>query len=70
MNREECEKLILEKLKEISDIYLEYNQKGEYLSLCFMKREDNDLYFSFNNNYNHEDINKPLDFTKFEKEKR
>lgn len=47
-----------------------YMEKGEYLSLCFMKHEDNELYFTFNNNYNHEDINKPLDCTKFEKEKR
>lgn len=70
MNRKECEKLIFQKLKEIKDIYLKYNPKGEYLSLCFMKHEDNELYFTFNNNYNHEDKNKPLDYTKFEKEKR
>lgn len=66
MEREKCEKLILEKLKEIKDIYLEYNSKGEYLSLCFMKNEDNKLYFSFNNDYSHKDIDKQIDFTKFE----
>lgn len=70
MEREKCEKLIFKKLKEITDIYLEYNKKGEYLSLSFIKLEDNELYFSFNNDYGRKDINKPLNFTKFEKENK
>lgn len=69
MNKKQCEKLILEKLKEIGDIYLQYNPKGDYLSLCFMN-EDNELYFSFNNDYNEKDQSKPIKVARFEKYKR
>ena len=68
MNKKQCEKLILEKLKEIGDIYLQYNPKGDYLNLCFMKDEDNELYFSFNNSYAEKDQSKPINFTRFEKD--
>lgn len=54
MNRKECEKLIFQKLKEIKDIYLEYNPKGEYLSLSIIV-EKNKAYLSFNNQYYGED---------------
>lgn len=37
MERKECEKLIFKKLKEIKDIYLQYNPQGDFLKLCFMK---------------------------------
>ena len=61
MNRKECEKLIFQKLKEIKDIYLEYNPKGEYLSLSIIV-EKNKSYLSFNNRYYEEDKKKPIDF--------
>ena len=61
MKREKCEKLILEKLKEIKDIYLEYNPKGEYLSLSIIV-EKNKSYLSFNNQYYGEDKKKSIDF--------
>ena len=69
MNKKQCEKLILEKLKEIGDIYLQYNPKGDYLNLCFMN-EDNELYFSFNNSYTEKDKSKPIKVTRFEKYER
>ena len=61
MKREKCEKLIFHKLKEIKDIYLEYNPKGEYLSLSIIV-EKNKSYLSFNNQYYEEDKKKPIDF--------
>ena len=70
MNKKQCEKLILEKLKEIGDIYLQYNPEGDYLNLFFMKDEDNELYFSFNNSYTEKDKSKPINFTRFEKDER
>lgn len=60
MKREKCEKLILEKLKEINDIYLEYNPKGEYLNLSIIV-EKNKSYLSFNNQYYEEDKKNPID---------
>lgn len=61
MNKKQCEKLIFQKLKEIMDIYLEYNPKGEYLSLSIIV-EKNKAYLSFNNRYYGEDKKKPIDF--------
>lgn len=69
MNKKQCEKLILKKLKEIKDIYLQYNPKGDYLNVFFMK-EDNELYFGFNNSYTEKDQSKPINFARFEKDER
>lgn len=44
MTREECEKLIAEKLHEIIDIYLQYNPDGRYLSMTFQKDENGRFY--------------------------
>lgn len=65
MEREKCEKLILEKLKEIKDIYLEYNPKGEYLSLSIIVKK-NKAYLGFNNQHYGEDKKKPIDFWAFQ----
>lgn len=48
MNRQECEKLIIEKLKEIVTIYHEYNQDGNYLSLAYLRDEDGASYMGAN----------------------
>ena len=34
INRKECEEQILELLKEIREVYRDYNPQGEYLSMC------------------------------------
>ena len=36
MTREECENKILEKMKEIKNIYAEYNKDGEYLTISII----------------------------------
>lgn len=36
LSRIECESAILRKMKEIIDIYHEYDQDGNYLSLCII----------------------------------
>lgn len=70
MNKKQLEKQILVKLKEIRDIYLQYNPYGDYFTLCFMKNSDNEVYYNFNNNYTQEDKSKPINFVKFEKENK
>ena len=55
MTREECEKRILEKLKEIKEIYEEYNPNADYLSL-FVRKD----FLQFNNVYWAEDSKHPL----------
>lgn len=34
MTRDKCEKLITEKIKEIYEIYKQYNPEGKYLTAC------------------------------------
>ena len=53
MTREECEKLIAEKLHEIAEIYLQYNPAGKYLSLTFQvnKADETNHHYQFNNEY-------------------
>lgn len=48
ITREECEKQILEKCKEISDILKEYDPYADYLSIHITP---NDEYISVNNNH-------------------
>lgn len=48
MNRQECEKIILEKLEEIVAIYHEYNQEGNYLSLTYLRDDDGFSYIARN----------------------
>ena len=50
MGRIECEKAIIQKMREIMDIYHEYNPDGEYLSMTIV----ND-HFSVNNIYFEDD---------------
>ena len=56
MNKEECEKLIAEKLHEIVDIYHQYNPDGKYLTLCYSDQEGG-IYFSASNCYWEEKCN-------------
>ena len=53
MTREECEKLIVEKLHEIAEIYLQYNPAGKYLNLTFQvnKADEAKHHYQFNNEY-------------------
>ena len=48
MTREECEKQILEKCKEISEIVKQYDPTADYLSITITP---DDEYISVNNNY-------------------
>ena len=48
MTRSECEKKLEEKLREIVDIYHEYNPGGRYLSLTYLNNDD-DGYINVNN---------------------
>lgn len=42
MSREECEAKILEKLKEIKDICLEFNPQESHISMYIIKHNDSD----------------------------
>ena len=55
MTREECEKILIEKLKEMQEIYKQYNPEGEYLTMCIMTD-----YLSINNDYSNEYAAKPI----------
>lgn len=75
MTREECEKLMAEKLHEIAEIYLQYNPDGKWLALSFHADREG-RYFSIVNAYWDEkiasdgnvireegrDINHPIDY--------
>lgn len=59
MNREECETLILQKLKEIKAIAKQYDKSEEfYLSMSI-----HDYYMAVNNNY--WETETPLDATEY-----
>ena len=62
MNRQQCEAAILEKMKEIVEIYHEYHPLGRYLSLTYLCEGDD--WIQFNNRYweDGEDVNIPIDF--------
>ena len=70
MTRQECEKAIADKMREIVGIYHNYNPDGKYISLCYMK-EDGDETIHGNNRYwtaqntdgvDGEDKDLPIDF--------
>ena len=69
MTRAECEKRILEKLKEIENIHKEYNPNANYLSLSIR-----DNGYHFNNSYwvtideIGEDADYPINYNEYEKE--
>ena len=46
MTREECENQMLSKLKEIWDIFKEYDPQGNHLSLCAIEKEGEPLYLN------------------------
>ena len=55
MTRQECENLIIEKLKEIDKIHKEYNPNGDYLSMCILNND-----YNVNNEYWDDDTNYPI----------
>lgn len=63
MTREECEKRILKKLKEIKAIHEAYNPNANYLSILV-----NEDFLQFNNAYWAEDSKYPLYGSEFLKE--
>lgn len=56
MEREECERKILELIKQACEVYFEYNPSGTYLKIAAV-----DGTIMFNNAYFMEDWRKPLD---------
>ena len=70
MTREQCERLLLKKLHDIKNIYLQYNPDGKYLTLVFATDERGD-YFQFNNRYweDGEDVNIPISYSEIVKPK-
>ena len=56
MGRIECEKAIIQKMREIMDIYHEYNPDGKRLSMTIL----ND-HFSVSNTYYEEDYDHQID---------
>lgn len=48
MNRQQCEAAILEKMKEIVEIYHRYHPEGKYLSLTYIEVDEGE-YIQFNN---------------------
>ncbi len=57
MDRRECEELILEKLKEIGEIYKQYNEDGNWL---FLNVNIKDGEHCMHNEYWEDDIEKPI----------
>ena len=55
MERKECEEKMMEKLKEIVDIYKQYNPKGDYLSMCYTE-----FGIMINNEFYSNDKEKPI----------
>lgn len=68
MNRAECEARIAKKLKEIIDIYAQYNPEGKYLSLTIFPKHSIQFW---NQNYDDDtiDVEYPIDYwERFDKE--
>lgn len=57
MNKEECEKKLVNKIKEMWDIYKEYNPEGDFINVCISNEN-----LIINNKYFGEDGNKPIDY--------
>lgn len=64
MDRHDCEKIILEKLKDIISIYHEYNPNGKYLTLSYSQGEEFEgiEIFNINNAYFGEDSEFPIKY--------
>lgn len=55
MNREECESKLLEKAREMREIYRQYNSEDDYLTICI-----SDNYIAINNSGFNEDYSLPV----------
>ena len=55
MGREECERAIIAKMKEIREIYEQYNPDGRRLSLFYI-----DDHYSVDNSYRTDDSDHPI----------
>lgn len=60
MTRQECEKAIMKKAREMVDILHQYAPEGNHLSLAYIN-EDGDGYISIHNCYWNEDKENPID---------
>lgn len=60
MTRSECEVLILQKMKEMVDIYHKYNPHGEYLSVYYVANERGGHVVHINNKYWEDDAEAPV----------
>lgn len=59
MTRKECEQKILNKIKEIREIYKEYNPDGDYLTISINPQTG---YIAFNNAYYDTDAEYTLNY--------
>lgn len=57
MTKEECEKKLVNKIKEMWDIYKEYNREGDFINVCISNEN-----LIINNKYFGDDGNKPIDY--------
>lgn len=70
MTRAECETKILEKMKEIWNIYREYNPEGNYFTAYVINHPhpSEELFISFNNSHYEEDnidAERPLNYDSY-----
>lgn len=65
LTRKECERQIIEKLKEIAKIHKQYNPNANYLDLCII---ESDGYYNAVNQYSSVDKDAPINVYVFEKE--
>lgn len=57
MTKEECEKKLVNKIKEMWDIYKEYNPEGDFINVYISNG-----ILTINNRYYGADGNKPIDY--------
>lgn len=63
MERRDCEIIILALMKQIAEIYHQYNPDGKYLTLTYIKDDDDGTdYIDFNNRYYDEDKEHQLNY--------
>lgn len=60
MTKEECEKIMAEKFKEIVEVYKQYNPEGSYLDLTYSVNKDGKFMY-IRNAYFDSDTDHPID---------
>ena len=61
MTKEQCEAIISGMMKQIIDIYHDYNPDGKYLNLAYVGGD----YWCFNNAYFGEDAERPINISSY-----